>query len=125
LSGEIGFSIGELAAYLEASMAFRGPLSLQRIAGGQSNPTFFVTGAEGSIVLRKQPAGPLLPSAHAVDREFRIQHALCATDVPVPRMLHFCADAGVIGTPFYVMERLEGRVFHDCRRRRHRGTSGG
>ncbi|MDF2115032.1 phosphotransferase family protein [Roseiarcaceae bacterium H3SJ34-1] len=115
MPGEIEFNIEDLAAYLETAIAFRGPLTLQRIAGGQSNPTFFVTGAESSLVLRKQPPGPLLPSAHAVDREFRIQQALAVSDVPVPRMLHFCADAKVIGTPFYVMERLDGRVFHDCR----------
>ena len=66
------------------------------------------------MVLRKKPAGPLLPSAHAVDREHRIMQALAATDVPVPRMLAYCADDDVVGTPFYVMERLEGRVFSDC-----------
>jgi aminoglycoside phosphotransferase (APT) family kinase protein len=115
LPAEIEFSSEHLAAYLETAIAFRGPLTLQRIAGGQSNPTFFVTAADASVVLRKQPPGPLLPSAHAIDREYRIQQALAETDVPVPRMLHFCADASVVGTPFYVMERLEGRVFHDCR----------
>ena len=112
---EIEFSIEALATYLEAAISLRGPLTLQRIAGGQSNPTFFVSGADASVVLRKPPPGPLLPSAHAVDREYRIQQALAVTGVPVPRMLHFCADAKVIGTPFYVMEWLEGRVFHDCR----------
>jgi len=115
LPAQIEFSIDNLAAYLERALGFRGPLTLQRIAGGQSNPTFFVTGPDRSIVLRKQPSGPLLPSAHAVDREYRVQQALAATNVPVPRMLHFCADTEVIGTSFYVMERLEGRVFHDCR----------
>lgn len=115
MPAEIDFGIEALATYLDAAIALRGPLTLQRIAGGQSNPTFFVTGADRSVVLRKQPPGPLLPSAHAVDREYRVQRALAASEVPVPRMLHFCADKGVIGTPFYVMERLEGRVFHDCR----------
>lgn len=87
---------------------------LERIAGGQSNPTYFVTYANRRLVLRKQPPGPLLPSAHAIDREFRVLKALRATPVPVPNALFFCADASVIGTPFYIMERLEGRVFHEC-----------
>jgi aminoglycoside phosphotransferase (APT) family kinase protein len=65
------------------------------------------------VILRKQPAGELLPSAHAVDREFLVQSALAATDVPVPRMLHLCEDRAVIGTLFYLMEALDGRVLHD------------
>lgn len=88
----------------------QGPMRLERIHGGQSNPTFFVNFDEAALVLRKQPPGELLPSAHAVDREFRIQQALADTDVPVPRMRAFCEDRGVIGTPFYVMDRLQGRV---------------
>jgi aminoglycoside phosphotransferase (APT) family kinase protein len=83
------------------------------IAGGQSNPTYFVTSGERRMVLRKKPAGPTLPSAHAIDREYRIMHALAITGVPVPAMLSYCDDASVIGTPFYMMERLEGRIFHD------------
>ncbi|MDH7794333.1 MULTISPECIES: phosphotransferase family protein [unclassified Beijerinckia] len=104
-----------LRSYLEVAIALRGPLQLQPIAGGQSNPTYFVTGPERSIVLRKQPDGPLLPSAHAIDREYRVQRALAEAGFTVPRMLHFCTDPAVIGTPFYVMERLDGRVLHDCR----------
>ena len=91
-----------------------GPLAIEPIAGGQSNPTFFVTAGARRLVLRKKPAGALLPSAHAVDREHRVMQALAATDVPVPRMLGYEADPGVVGTPFYVMERLDGRVFADC-----------
>ncbi len=91
-----------------------GPMSdLRQMRGGQSNPTFLVVTREGEFVLRKQPPGALLPSAHAVDREFRVLSALADTDVPVPRAVAFCADAGVIGTPFYLMERLTGRVFWD------------
>ncbi len=86
---------------------------IEKIGGGQSNPTFRLTFGECDLVLRKQPAGDLLPSAHAVDREFRVQHALAGTDVPVPAMLHLCEDKGIIGTLFYVMEALDGRVFHD------------
>mgnify|MGYP002862140728 CR=1 FL=1 len=103
-----------LAAWLAATLGLKGELVLERIGGGQSNPTFFATMGERRMVLRKQPAGPVLPSAHAVDREYRIMAALAATDVPVPTMLAFCDDRAVVGTPFYVMERVEGRVFHDC-----------
>lgn len=88
----------------------RGELKLTRISGGQSNPTFFVDFGGQELVLRKQPVGVLLPSAHAVDREFKVLHALGATDVPVPQVLAYCADRSVIGTPFYLMQRLHGRV---------------
>ena len=89
-------------------------MRIDRIAGGQSNPTFFVTYDNRRLVLRKQPPGPLLPSAHAIDREHRVIAALRGTPVPVPEALLFCDDRSVVGTPFYVMQRLEGRVFHDC-----------
>jgi aminoglycoside phosphotransferase (APT) family kinase protein len=90
-----------------------GEMRLSAISGGQSNPTYAVTFADGGdFVLRKQPPGEFLPSAHAVDREFRILTALGATDVPVPKAVLFCEDRGIVGTPFYVMERLNGRVFH-------------
>jgi aminoglycoside phosphotransferase (APT) family kinase protein len=88
-------------------------MALERIGGGQSNPTFFVDYGNRRLVLRKQPAGEILPSAHAVDREYRVMKALGSTDVPVPPALLFCAEREVVGTPFYVMERVEGRVFHD------------
>ena len=90
---------------------FESAFTIAQFAGGQSNPTFRIDTGSGPLVLRKQPPGRLLPGAHAVDREYRILEALRDTDVPVPRPLHFCADADVIGTPFYVMECLEGRVF--------------
>ncbi len=86
---------------------------LRQMRGGQSNPTFLVMAEAGEYVLRKQPPGKLLPSAHAVDREFRVLQALSRTDVPVPQAVAFCADPSVIGTPFYLMERLHGRVFWD------------
>ncbi|WGF86608.1 phosphotransferase family protein [Marinivivus vitaminiproducens] len=90
-----------------------GAMAIDPIAGGQSNPTYRLRFADRSVVLRKQPPGELLPSAHAVDREHRIQSALQASAVPVPAMLHWCEDRAVVGTPFYVMEWLDGRVFHD------------
>ena len=110
-----GFSAGALDACLRRTVpGLEGPMALERIAGGQSNPTYFVTYANRRLVLRKKPAGPILASAHAVDREHRIMSALAATDVPVPRMVAFHGEPDVVGTPFFVMERLEGRVFEDC-----------
>ncbi len=92
----------------------KGQLGLERIGGGQSNPTYFVDFGGRRMVLRKKPAGPILRGAHAVDREFRVLEALAPTDVPVPKPVLYHADDAVLGTPFYLMERLEGRVFHDC-----------
>ncbi|MCD7107802.1 phosphotransferase family protein [Rhizobium sp. DKSPLA3] len=110
-----GLDIAALERYLIAAVpGFSGPVVAEPIAGGQSNPTFFLTSPSHRLVLRKQPGGSVLPSAHAVDREHRIQHALWDSRVPVPRMVHFCGDRSVIGTPFYVMERIEGRIFGDC-----------
>src|SRR5258708_19004893 len=84
---------------------------IRQMRGGQSNPTFLVVTNQAEYVLRKQPPGKLLPSAHAVDREFRVLSALAKTEVPVPRPVLFCDDREVIGTPFYLMERLKGRIF--------------
>ena len=90
-------------------------LELDRISGGQSNPTFFVTHGTRRMVLRKKPPGILLPGAHAIEREFRVLKALFdRTDVPVPRPLLLHEDEALLGTPFYLMERVEGRVFADC-----------
>src|SRR4030095_2346071 len=90
---------------------FRGPLSVERFAGGQSTPTFRLRAPSGSYVLRKKPEGVLLPSAHAVDREHRVMSALQDTAVPVPRTFGYCGDPAVIGTPFFVMDCVEGRIF--------------
>ena len=112
---DVEFDPARLDAHLRASLpGLAGSMRLERIAGGQSNPTFFVTYDARRLVLRKQPPGRLLPSAHAVDREHRVIAALRGSAVPVPDALLFCDDPGVVGTPFYVMERLDGRVFHDC-----------
>src|SRR5436305_14296400 len=94
---------------------FRGPVAAERFAGGQSNPTYRLTAGDGSYVLRRKPPGPLLPSAHAVDREFRVMRALAGTGVPVPKVLALCEDDAVIGSAFYVMEHLDGRIFWDQR----------
>lgn len=110
----LDFDRYRLEGYLRTCLPdLKGEMSLERIGGGQSNPTYRVHFGAQTVVLRKQPAGELLPSAHAVDREYRVQKALEATDVPVPRMLHLCTDPTVIGTLFYVMEALEGRVTQD------------
>lgn len=84
---------------------------VRQMRGGKSNPTFLLVTDRGGLVLRKQPPGKLLPSAHAVDREYRVISALANTPVPVPRALLFCEDPSVIGTPFYLMEHLRGRIF--------------
>jgi aminoglycoside phosphotransferase (APT) family kinase protein len=90
-----------------------GRFALTRIAGGQSNPTYFLDYGDRNLVLRKQPNGPILKGAHAVDREYRVLSALAPTDVPVPKPVLFHDDARAIGTPFYLMERVEGRIFTD------------
>jgi len=108
--------LDRLAAWLAARLAgFRGPLSAERFAGGQSNPTYKLTAASGHYVLRRKPQGHLLPSAHAVEREYRVMRALSATAVPVPQVYALCEDDTVIGSAFYVMEFLDGRIFWDQR----------
>jgi len=105
-----------LAAWMaDAVPGFRGPLVIERFEGGQSNPTFKLTGPAGRFVLRRKPPGKLLPSAHAIDREYRVMKALGATDVPVPRVLALCEDDAVIGSAFYVMDMVDGRIFWDPR----------
>jgi aminoglycoside phosphotransferase (APT) family kinase protein len=90
-----------------------GPLSAEKFAGGQSNPTFKLSAGDRKFVLRRKPPGQLLASAHAVDREFRVIAALQDTDVPVPGAVALCKEDEIIGSMFYLMEYLEGRVFWD------------
>jgi aminoglycoside phosphotransferase (APT) family kinase protein len=104
------FPTEKLAALIHTQLGERLG-EIRQMRGGQSNPTFLVATDQGEYVLRKQPPGQLLPSAHAVDREYRVLAALAGTDVPVPRPVLYCGDRDVIGTPFYLMERLRGRVF--------------
>jgi len=105
---------GTLEPWLAAHVAsYRGPARISRFGGGQSNPTYRLDTASGRYVLRRRPPGALLPSAHAVDREHRAQAALAGSGVPVARVHGYCADEAVIGTPFYVMDFVEGRVFWD------------
>jgi aminoglycoside phosphotransferase (APT) family kinase protein len=108
--------VGRLEAHLRERMpGFTGPLQLERFSGGQSNPTFKVTSPSGCYAMRCKPAprARLLPSAHAIEREFRVQAALAGSEVPVPRMDYLCEDEAVIGRAFYVMELVVGRIFWD------------
>jgi aminoglycoside phosphotransferase (APT) family kinase protein len=109
------FDEAALERYLRLHLpAFVPPLTLEQFRGGQSNPTFLLSGGDGAqLVLRKKPSGALLPSAHAIDREFRLISALHGSAVPVARPLCLCSDATVIGTMFYVMEYVAGRAFWD------------
>ncbi|EFN52386.1 hypothetical protein CHLNCDRAFT_138837 [Chlorella variabilis] len=104
-----------LRRYLAATVSDFPPdadrLEVFQFSHGQSNPTYLVKAGSASYVLRKKPPGRVLPSAHAVEREFRVLAALQATPVPVPRVLCLCEDASVLGTPFYVMEHVRGRIF--------------
>jgi aminoglycoside phosphotransferase (APT) family kinase protein len=88
---------------------------LERLTGGQSNPTFRIRSPVGSYVIRTKPFGVLLPKAHMIEREFRVMGALLPTDVPVPRVRRLCEDVRVIGVPFFVMDFVEGRIFWDAR----------
>lgn len=106
--------VDSLATYLEANVAdFRGPLTATKFKGGQSNPTYRIDAASGTYVLRRKPPGQLLPSAHAVDREFRVLQALHGTAVPVAQPLHLCSDASIIGSMFYLMSFVDGRILWD------------
>lgn len=104
-----------LGAYMASHIpGYKGPVSAEKFAGGQSNPTFKLTDANNQhYVLRRKPPGELLKSAHAVDREFRVISALQGTDVPVPKTYTLCEDDAVIGSMFYVMEYMEGRILWD------------
>ncbi|MFZ2103072.1 MAG: phosphotransferase family protein [Oricola sp.] len=108
------FDVARLRAFLDETFGASERFELERISGGQSNPTYFVTRGLQRTVLRKKPAGPILPGAHAIDREYRVLTALHPAGVPVARPILHHEDPGLLGTPFYLMERVEGRVFSDC-----------
>jgi aminoglycoside phosphotransferase (APT) family kinase protein len=106
------FDAARLQAYLAAKApGFRGPLSVSQFKGGQSNPTYLLETPDRRYVLRRKPPGKLLPSAHAVDREFRVISALHAQAYPVAEPVLYCEDESVVGTAFYVMAFVDGRVF--------------
>lgn len=107
--------LGVLEPYLLANVdGFMGPTTIEKFAGGQSNPTFKISAASGEYVLRRQPPGKLLKSAHAVDREYHVLAALANSEVPVARVYHLCEDRTVIGSMFYIMQFCEGRIFWDA-----------
>ncbi len=107
--------VAVLSDYLTENIAgFRGPITAEKFAGGQSNPTYLIDAVSGKYVLRRKPPGELLKSAHAVDREFRVMKALAQSDVPVPTMRLLCDDDSVIGSMFYVMDYIDGRIFWDA-----------
>lgn len=108
------FNSNRLRDWLAGQFGAERNFRLSRISGGQSNPTFFLDWGARHMVLRKQPPGEILKGAHAVDREFRVLSALSGSDVPVPQTLACEEDRAVLGTPFYLMERVEGRVFSDA-----------
>jgi aminoglycoside phosphotransferase (APT) family kinase protein len=110
------FDVGALERYMREKVdGFSGALTVEQFKGGQSNPTFRLTAGGKSYVMRRKPPGKLLPSAHAVDREYRVITALASTDVPVARTYALCTDESVIGTMFYIMDCVEGRVLWDPR----------
>jgi aminoglycoside phosphotransferase (APT) family kinase protein len=104
---------GRLRAYLGGRIPGITNIGIQQFRGGQSNPTYLLSTDAGSFVLRKKPSGSLLPSAHQIEREYRITNALQGSGVPVPRPILLCEDPEVIGTVFYVMEYVAGLVIHD------------
>jgi len=112
VASHLAFDAERLEAYLNTFVpGFAGPLTVRQFKGGQSNPTYLIETPARRYVLRRKPPGKLLPSAHAVDREFRVITALAAHGFPVARPQLYCADESVVGTPFYLMDYVEGRVF--------------
>ena len=114
MSERYPLDVEAVSKYLKPRMdGFDGPLEATKFESGQSNPTFLLTTPTNNYVLRRKPPGILLKSAHAVDREFRVQKALAGTDVPVAKMHHLCEDDSVIGSSFYIMDHISGRNFDE------------
>src|SRR6516164_9165960 len=112
VAASLAFDLARLEGYFAARLPdFEGPLTVRQFKGGQSNPTYLIETGQRRYVLRRKPPGRLLPSAHAVDREYRVTGALAAQGFPVARPLIYSEDASIVGTPFYVMDYVEGRVF--------------
>lgn len=114
ITSDPAINIDRLTAWLTEHVAgFTEPLALKKFDGGQSNPTYLLTAVSGCYVLRRQPMGPILKGAHAVDREARVMGALSGAGFPVPRVHALCTDSAVIGSSFYVMDFADGRIFWD------------
>jgi aminoglycoside phosphotransferase (APT) family kinase protein len=109
----VDFDVDALGAWLKDWLGGSARTEARQTEGGMSNPTYFLKRGDWRAVLRKQPRAALAPSAHAIDREFRVLQALQGTPVPTPKPFRYCADRDVLGTPFYLMEWLDGRVFHE------------
>ena len=110
------FDATQLEAYMHAHVeGFVGPLKIRQFKGGQSNPTYQLITPTHKYVMRRKPPGKLLPSAHAVDREYKVITALHSVGFPVPRTYCLCEDESIVGTMFYIMEMVEGRIFWDPR----------
>jgi aminoglycoside phosphotransferase (APT) family kinase protein len=109
----VDFDVARLDEYLKGWLGGADPTQVKRTHGGMSNPTYFITRGEWRAVLRKQPGNVLMPSAHAIDREYRVLTALQGSPVPTPKPYRYCEDREIVGTPFYLMEWLDGRVFSD------------
>lgn len=104
----------KLTEWMQANVAgFKGPLHLTKFKGGQSNPTYKIEAASGNYVLRRKPFGPLLPSAHAVDREYKVQNALNKAGFPAARQFGLCTDENVVGSWFYIMDMVDGKTIWD------------
>ena len=111
VADRLRFDESSLARWMGDHVAgFRGPLTVRQFKGGQSNPTYRLDSPGGTYVLRRKPPGKLLPGAHAVEREARVMNALGAQGFPVPRVHGLCEDENVIGTPFFIMGLVEGRI---------------
>ena len=114
VASQHAFDVGRLARFMRAQVpGYSGELQVEQFKGGQSNPTFRLSAGGKHYVMRRKPPGVLLPSAHAVEREFRVIRALAASDVPVPRAYALCEDPATIGTAFYIMDCVDGRVLWD------------
>jgi aminoglycoside phosphotransferase (APT) family kinase protein len=115
VDGKLRFDEAALERWMAGNLpGFRGPIRVTQFKGGQSNPTYRIDSGSGVYVLRRKPPGRLLPGAHAVDREYRAIAALGAQGFPVPRVYGLCDDEAVIGTAFYVMDMVEGRIFWEA-----------
>ena len=110
---DVDFDLRRLDGYLKEWLGGRAATRVMRTSGGMSNPTYFVTRGNWRAVLRKQPNNVLMPSAHAIDREYRVLAALQGGVIPTPKPYRYCEEREILGTPFYLMEWLDGRVVHD------------
>jgi aminoglycoside phosphotransferase (APT) family kinase protein len=115
VAGALRFDEAALEAWLSEHVAgFRGPIAVSQFKGGQSNPTYRIDTPDGALVLRRKPPGKLLARAHAIDREYRVLDSLGRQGFAVPKVYGLCGDENVIGTPFYVMDMVEGRIFWEA-----------